>query len=331
MPDRLAVVAIGGNSLIEDPSQPDIPHQWDAVRTTAAHIAAMCAAGWRVVLTHGNGPQAGFALRRNELAASEMFTEPMDIIVAGTQGTIGYMLQQALANEFNVRNMDRQVVTLLTQTQVDVGDPAFDTPSKPIGGYLPPEAAEQFRAEGWDVIEDAGRGMRRVVASPPPQQVVELPAIRCLVGAGFVVIAGGGGGVPVGIHKNREYRGAPAVIDKDRTAALIAGALHADLFLISTAVERVALHYNTPQQQWLDHMTPQEALHYQQEGHFARGSMMPKIEAVVSFVTETGGEAIITNPHNILRALEGQAGTHITVDSAGLTGKIEETHGKESQ
>ncbi len=308
---KVAVVAIGGNSLIQDRSQPQVPHQWDAVRTTATHIAALVEQGWDVVVTHGNGPQVGFILRRNELAAHEVHTTPLDLIVADTQGSIGYMLQQTLDNEFQRRGLPRRALTLVTQVLVDPNDPAFQKPSKPIGGFLTKAQAEQFAAQGWPVMEDAGRGWRRVVPSPEPMEIIEEHAIRDAVRQGWIVIGVGGGGIPVVRNAKGELRGVAAVIDKDKASGLLAIRIHADLFLISTAVEQVALHFGTPQQRAVARMTVSEARRYMAEGHFAPGSMLPKIQASVRYVEVTGHPAIITDPPNMLRALDGETGTWI--------------------
>lgn len=309
---KIAVVAVGGNSLIQDPARPQVRYQWDAVRETCTHVAEMVERGWDLVITHGNGPQVGFILRRNELAAHEVHQTPLDLIDADTQGSIGYMLQQALGNEMHRRKLNKRAVTLITQTLVAADDPAFQHPSKPIGAFMNEEQARLFMADGWSVIEDAGRGWRRVVASPEPRQIIELDAIRHLLHDGFIVVAAGGGGIPVVRNRKGELRGVMAVIDKDRATALLAIGLRADLFLISTAVEKVALRYGQPDQQDLDHMTLAEAKQYLEEGHFAPGSMRPKIEGVIRFLEAGGARAIITSPPNIARALAGETGTHIT-------------------
>lgn len=307
----VAVVAIGGNSLIKDKEHTAVRYQWEAIRETAKHIAEMIAQGWTVIVTHGNGPQVGFILRRNELAAHEVHTTPLDLIVADTQGSIGYMLQQALDNEFQQRGLYRRAFTIITQVLVDKDDPAFQNPTKPIGGFLTKEEAERFAAEGWPVIEDAGRGWRRVVASPHPKAILEENAIRAAAEEGWIVIAVGGGGIPVVRNEKGELRGVAAVIDKDRASSLLARNIKADLFLISTGVEKVALHFNTPQQRDLDRVTVSELRQYMAEGHFAPGSMLPKIEAVIEYMEAGGKHAIITNPPNIARALNGETGTHI--------------------
>jgi carbamate kinase len=308
---KVAVVAIGGNSLIKDKQHVAVKYQWDAVRETCTHVANMIKAGWSVVITHGNGPQVGFILRRNELAAHELHTTPMDLIVADTQGAIGYMLQQALDNEFTRRHLYRRAYTIITQVLVDRDDPAFRNPTKPIGGFLTEEEAQRFARDGWPVVEDAGRGWRRVVASPKPVEILEENAIRAAVQAGWIVIAVGGGGIPVVRNDKNELRGVAAVIDKDLASGLLASQIKADLFLISTAVEKVAINFGEPNQQWLDCMTVSEARQYLQEGHFAAGSMKPKIQACIDFLEAGGTRTIITNPENIERALWGETGTRI--------------------
>jgi carbamate kinase len=308
---KLAAVAIGGNSLITDKTKAAMPHQWDAVRETCTHIADMVAGGWDLVITHGNGPQVGFILRRSELAAGEVHTVPLDIIGADTQGSIGYMLQQALDNEFHRRGIDKRAVAVVTQVLVDRDDPAFETPTKPIGGFMEEGRAREFEQEGWSVVEDAGRGWRRVVASPIPQQIMEVDVVRSLLGQGFVVVSVGGGGIPVVQNDSGELRGTYAVIDKDRATALLAASIDADLMVISTAVEKVALNYNQPDQRDLDRMSVTEARRYMEEGHFAPGSMLPKIEAVLSFVDRKERTALITDPPNIKRALDRATGTWI--------------------
>jgi len=309
----LAVVAIGGNSLITDPEHQTVEDQYMAAAETDHHIAALVAAGWDVVITHGNGPQIGFILRRSDLAAHELHEVPLDVCGADTQGAIGYLLQQNLINDFELMGIDKGVVTVVTQVEVDKDDPAFDSPSKPIGSFLTEDQAKQRRdQEGWDIAEDADRGWRRVVASPMPMRIVELGAIRTLLESGFVVIAVGGGGLPVVADDSGALRGVPAVIDKDRASALLASNLDADLLLISTAVDQVALNFGTPEQEWISEMTLDQAKGYLAQGvHFLPGSMEPKIEAVVAFLEAGGAEAIITTPGNIDKALTGIAGTRI--------------------
>jgi len=312
MPKKVAVVAIGGNSLIKDKDHQTVPDQLAAARETCVHIAGMIAQGWDVILTHGNGPQVGFILRRSELARHELHEVPLDYCGADTQGAIGYMLQQCLYNEFKLRGINKQAVTVVTQVLVDRQDPAFRNPTKPIGSFMD-EATARMRREqdGWDVIEDAGRGWRRVVPSPIPRKIIEQDAIKTLIEHEFVVIAVGGGGIPVIETDTGELVGVAAVIDKDYASALIAHGVQADLFLISTAVEKVALNFGKPNQQWLDKLTLAEAKKYLAEGHFKPGSMLPKIEAIITFLEKGGREALITNPENIERALAGETGTRI--------------------
>jgi carbamate kinase len=312
MIEKLAIVAIGGNSLILDPHAPSIEHQWKAIQETCRHIADMILEGWHIVITHGNGPQAGFNLRRVEIAAKEgVYTLPLDVIVAHTQGSIGYMIQQTLDNELRRHGMNRTCATVVTQMRVDADDPAFQHPTKPIGGFMTEEEARRYEAEGWKVIEDAGRGWRRVVASPIPRAVQEINAIQALMLSGYVVIAGGGGGIPVIRDEIGNLHGVFAVIDKDHASSLLALTLRADLFVISTAVEKVALNYGKSNQVDLDRLNLIKARQYIHEGHFAEGSMLPKIEAAVNFVQNGGPKAIITNPQNLSHALKGETGTHI--------------------
>src|SRR3990170_1269514 len=314
---KLAVVAVGGNSLIKDKDHQSIPDQYAAGAESMAHIAGMIEAGWEVVITHGNGPQVGFILRRAELALHELHPVPLDYCGADTQGAIGYMFQRALHNEFRRRTIEKSAATVVTQVLVDRNDPAFQKPSKPIGSFMEEPAARQHRQDdGWAVVEDAGRGWRGVVAPPLPKRIVEEGAIRSLIEAGFVVISAGGGGIPVVEDEQGNLTGVEAVIDKDFAGSLLAASLKADLFLISTAVAKVALNYNKPDQQWLDGLTLAEARRHLAEGHFAKGSMGPKIEAIIKYLEQGGKQALITNPENIERALEGETGTRLVPDGA---------------
>lgn len=310
---KRVVVAIGGNSLITDPEHQTVEDQYLAAAETDHHIAGLVAEGWDAVITHGNGPQIGFILRRSDLAAHELHEVPLDVCGADTQGAIGYLLQQNLINDFEQMGIDKGVVTLVTQVEVDPDDPAFAKPSKPIGSFLSEEDAKRRRdEEGWDIAEDANRGWRRVVASPMPRRIVEIEAIRTLIDAGFVVIAVGGGGLPVVADEDGALEGVPAVIDKDRASAMLATEIDADLLLISTSVDRVALDFGKPAQRWISEMTLEEVKDYLAEGtHFLEGSMKPKIEAVISFLEAGGKEAIVTSPQNIERALHGGTGTRI--------------------
>ncbi len=315
---KVAVVAIGGNSLIKDEQHKSVEDQYEAAKETTYHIADMIEAGWDVAIGHGNGPQVGFILRRSEIAAKVegMHEVPLDVCGADTQGAIGYALQQTLQNWLYKRGIKKNVATVITQVLVDKDDPAFKNPTKPIGGFMDAEEAQRRAREmGWNVVEDAGRGWRRVVASPLPKEVVEFESVKTLIDAGVIVITVGGGGIPVVDVGDGEYRGIAAVIDKDYASSLLARMLKADLFLISTAVEKVALNFGKPDQKWVDRMTLSEAKQYLAEGtHFAKGSMAPKIQAIIWYLEAGGTEAIITNPENIGRALRGETGTHIVPD-----------------
>ena len=307
------VIPIGGNSLIPDKDHRSVQDQYAAAAETDDRIAALVQKGWDVAISHGNGPQVGFILRRSELASSELHEIPLDYCGADTQGAIGYMLQQNLANDFRQLGIDKSVVTVVTQVEVDPNDPAFGDPSKPIGSFM--EEAEAVRRrdeEGWDIKEDAGRGWRRVVASPQPKRIVELDVIQSLLDAGVVTIAVGGGGIPVIANEKGDLEGIAAVIDKDLASALLADRVAADLLLISTAVEQVALNFGTPHQRWVDQFTLNEVKQYLDEGgHFAEGSMAPKMRAVVQFLEAGGTEALITDPANLERAMAGETGTRI--------------------
>ncbi|MFQ5611113.1 MAG: carbamate kinase [Anaerolineae bacterium] len=308
------MVAIGGNSLIKDKQHRTVRDQYIAAGETCHHIVSMIRDGWDVAIAHGNGPQVGFILRRSELAAHELHEIPLDACVADTQGAIGYALQQNLYNEFRRLNLNKQAVTVVTQVEVAADDPAFQNPTKPIGSFIDEAQARRRQAkDGWDVVEDAGRGWRRVVPSPKPVRIIEEEAVRNLIRNDFVVIAVGGGGIPVVADERGNLRGIAAVIDKDYASSLLATAIGAELFIISTAVEKVALNYSQPNQQWLDHLTVSQARQYLAEGvHFAQGSMAPKIQAVIRYLERGGGQAIITNPENLERALAGETGTRIT-------------------
>ncbi|MDQ2713604.1 MAG: carbamate kinase [Chloroflexota bacterium] len=313
---KLAVVAIGGNSLIKDEAHKSVPDQFNAVRETAIHIASMIAQGWNVVITHGNGPQVGFILLRSELASSALHTVPLDSCGADTQGAIGYMIQQALHNEFLRRGIQRQCVTVVTQVLVAKDDPALRNPSKPIGSfYSAQEAQDRMAREHWAMVEDAGRGWRRVVPSPQPREIIEREAIEALIKDGLIVVAVGGGGIPVVRGDDGMLAGVEAVIDKDLASSLLASAINADLLLISTAVEKVALNFHKPDQRDLDTITLSEARRYYDEGHFAKGSMGPKVRAIIDYLERGGRAALITMPETIGQALAGQTGTWIMPDT----------------
>jgi carbamate kinase len=309
---RTIVIAIGGNSLIKDAQHMSVPDQYAAVVETARHITDLVQQDYRIVITHGNGPQVGFILLRSEHSRGLLHQVPLDSIVADTQGALGYQIQQALENEFRRRHLKNSVATIVTQTLVDRRDPAFTKPSKPIGQfYTRAEAEDRMRIEKWAMVEDAGRGWRRVVASPKPVRIIEAEVVRHLAKDGYVVVAVGGGGIPVVADDQGLLSGAAAVIDKDLASAVLAGAIGADLLVISTAVEKVCLNYGRPNEQALDSLTAAEARKHMADGQFHPGSMLPKIQACVQFLEEGGREALITSPERLSDALAGRTGTRV--------------------
>jgi carbamate kinase len=310
---KTIVIAIGGNSLIKDEKHMSVPDQYAAVVETARHITDLLEHRYRIVITHGNGPQVGFILLRSEHSRGLLHQVPLDSIVADTQGALGYQIQQALENEFRRRGLKRSVATVVTQTLVYRRDPAFANPSKPIGQfYTREEAEDRMRVEKWVMTEDAGRGWRRVVASPKPLRIIESEVVRHLVTDGYVVIAVGGGGIPVAADEQGMLSGVAAVIDKDLASAVLAREIQADLLVISTAVEKVCLNFGKPSQRAIDSMTLAEARRYVGEGHFQTGSMLPKVEACLLFIESGGSEALITCPAALSAALDGKTGTRIT-------------------
>jgi len=313
MKSRLTVLAIGGNSLIKDKSHIALSSQYEAVQETSRYIAELIAEGMSMVITHGNGPQVGFIYRRGELARHELPLIPLDICGADTQGAIGYMIQKALLNEFRRRGIDKKVTVVVTQAIVDRHDNSFTQPTKPIGSFMSEEEALANKKEfGWQVVEDSGRGFRRVVPSPIPKEIIELDVIKLLAERGYIVVAAGGGGIPVIRNENGDLEGVEAVIDKDLGSSLLARNLGADAFVISTAIDRVYLNFGKENQKPIRRASLPEIKGYLEEGHFKPGSMKPKIEAIIQFL-ETGGEkAIITSPENLLGAMKGEAGTTIT-------------------
>ena len=312
MKSRLAVLAIGGNSLIKDKSHIALSSQYQAVQETSTYIAELIAEGLSMVITHGNGPQVGFIYRRGELARHELPLIPLDICGADTQGAIGYMIEKALLNEFRRRGIDKKVTAVVTQVIVDREDSSFKHPTKPIGSFMSEEEAlANKKGFGWEVTEDAGRGYRRVVSSPIPRKIIELDVIELLVQRGYIVIAAGGGGIPVIRNEQGELEGVEAVIDKDLGSSLMARNLGADTFIISTAVDAVYLNFGKENQKPIIRATLSEIKEYMVEGHFKPGSMKPKIEAIVEFLEAGGENAIITSPENLLRAVKGEAGTTI--------------------
>jgi len=312
MQPKTIVIAIGGNSLIEDPKHITVESQYSAARKTARHIIALAADGHRIIIAHGNGPQVGFILRRSEFSRKILHTVPLDSCVADTQGAIGYNLQMAIYNEAAMLGLPVSAATVVTQVEVDSHDPSFLNPTKPIGTFMEKDDAEYHRdTDGWHIMEDAGRGYRRVVPSPLPVSIIEIETIKALADQGIMVIAAGGGGIPVVRDENGQLKGKEAVIDKDFAAALLAKQLHADLFVISTAVEKVCINYGKPEEKQLSRLSCSEAAAYSRDGQFAPGSMLPKITAMIDYVSATGNEGIITDPANLYKALQNEAGTHL--------------------
>lgn len=309
---KTAVIAIGGNSLIKEGEKGTIEQQFKAVETTIENVAKIIKAGYNVIITHGNGPQVGNVLIQSEAAKDQVPTLPMDYAGAFTQGGIGYMIQQVARNIFAREGIKNEVATVITQVLVDKNDKAFQNPTKPVGPFYKTkeEIQERIEKEGWVVVEDAGRGYRRVVPSPKPIDIVELNVIKKLIESDVLVIAVGGGGVPV-IKDNGGYKGVAAVIDKDWASSLLASEIGADIFIISTGVEKVAINFKKPDQKWIDFMDIDVAKKYIEEGHFAKGSMLPKIEASIQFIEKGGERVIITSPEKLYEALMGNTGTHI--------------------
>lgn len=308
------VVAIGGNAIIKDNASQSVEHQQVAVNEMAESILGMLASDYDIVLTHGNGPQVGLDLRRAEIAHEKegLPLTPLANCVADTQGGIGYLIQQALNNKL-ARHGDKKAVTVITQVEVDQHDAGFADPTKPIGAFFD-EAQRDALLQAhpdWRFVEDSGRGYRRVVASPQPVRIVEAEAIRALIDRGFVVIGVGGGGIPVIREPGGEYRSVDAVIDKDLSTTLLAKEINADILAITTGVEQVCVHFGKPQQRALGTVTVAEMAQYVAEGHFPAGSMLPKIEASLSFLRYGGKRVIITTPEKLPAALSGQTGTHI--------------------
>ncbi len=315
MPGPLAIIAVGGNSLISDKDHMTVEDQYKAVCQTAAHIADLVETGMKVVVTHGNGPQVGFILRRSEIAREVAHMHPVPLVScdADTQGAIGYQIQQALDNEFRKRKLELKAATVVTQVLVDRDDPAFTKPAKPIGQFYDKDEAEMLKSAypDWSLVEDAGRGYRRVVASPLPQRIIELDAIMSLLKNDFCVVAAGGGGIPVLEDGEGILEGVDAVIDKDFASAFLSNELKADIFIISTGVKEVCLNFGRADQKTLNRITASEARAYMEEGHFAPGSMAPKIKAALDFLDRGGKEVIITSPDNLKDAVLNSSGTHI--------------------
>jgi len=312
MKKETIVLAIGGNSLITDPRHVSVPAQYSAAYKTAESLSALWLSNNHIAIVHGNGPQVGFILQRAELARSVLHAVPLDSCVADTQGALGYTIQIALRNVLRRLGSERPVSTIVTTVLVDPEDPSFRDPEKPVGSFYTEEQAREFmEKEGWIMTEDSGRGWRRLVPSPMPRKILELESIRSQIAGGTITIAVGGGGIPVMVEPGGDIRGIEGVIDKDRAASLLARELKAHRFIISTAVDRVYLNYGKPDQIALDTLTVAQAKVHMTRGQFGRGSMLPKIEAMVDFVEATGHEGLITDPEHLEAALKGEGGTRI--------------------
>lgn len=311
---KLAVIAVGGNVLINNSQKNSMYDQSQIAQSTMEKVVTMIERGWKVILTHGNGPQVGFSLQRAEAAMPGLPAVSLDYAVAETQGSIGYILQHCLYNELYKKNLCNSVVSLITQSVVNAKDPAFLNPNKPVGGFMTEqEAKEKAQTLGWSVMKDANRGWRRCVPSPRPTEIVGINSIQSLVNTDAIVIACGGGGIPVTVDGKGVMHGVEAVIDKDYASSILADQLQADLFLISTAVDKVAINFGEENQEWLDAITVPELIEHQKNNQFGVGSMGPKIEAVIGFLTKNPqAKALITSPEKILDALDHQSGTWVT-------------------
>jgi carbamate kinase len=314
MDNKLALIAIGGNSLIKSKDLQTVEDQHQAIRETVSHVADLIEQGYQVVISHGNGPQVGFIMLRSEVARREtgLHLVPLVNVVADTQGSIGYQIQQSLNNELAARGQVGQSLTVVTQVIVDKNDPGFKNPAKPVGEFYDADQIDDIRRDypDWSLLEDAGRGFRRVVPSPEPLEVFERPVIESLLQDGYHVVAVGGGGIPV-VRTDQGLEGVDAVIDKDLASAMLAAQLGAGLLVISTAVEQVVLNFGTSAAKGIDKMTVAEAEQYIAEGHFAPGSMLPKIQSALRFLKGGGKEVIITSPEFIKEAVTQGKGTHI--------------------
>jgi carbamate kinase len=312
---KSAVITLGGNAILPARGTGTFEEQLSITRTTMEPIARLVKEGMTVVLSHGNGPIVGNILIRNEAVRDQIPPMPLDVCGADSEGGIGYMMQQALQNELHRLKLDRTVVTLITQVVVDESDPAFRRPTKPIGPFYTQERARTLaREKGWMVVEDSGRGYRRVVPSPRPLEIVEIDAIRKLIGEGMIVIAAGGGGIPVSRQWDGTLHGVEAVIDKDLASSLLGRLLGVETLVIVTGVERVAVHFGKPDQRDLSAASASELERLLGEGHFPPGSMAPKIQASIEFVRGGGSSVVITSPEKVREALEGRAGTKILPD-----------------
>lgn len=312
MRDPLVVLALGGNALFPEEGRGTVEEQEAIARETCEQLLPVIARGCKIVITHGNGPQVGRVLLRNELLKDQIPPAPLDVCVGSTEGSMGYILQQALLNELRRNDVERYVVTMITQVIVDRDDPAFDSPSKPIGPFFTRQRAEALQREkGWTMAEDAGRGYRRVVASPRPERIIQTKMIRRLAGVGHVVIALGGGGIPIRKSETGDYEGVEAVVDKDLASALLAWQIKADIFAMLTRVPHACLNFGKPNETPLGAVTPRMLRRYIRQGHFAPGSMLPKAQAALDYLGGRRGLALITRPEDLLSAMAGETGTRI--------------------
>lgn len=311
-PSKTAVVALGGNAITKKGVPDTIANQFEHTRQSLAGIVPLIRDGYRLVITHGNGPQVGNAILRVELSRDKAPVLPLGICVADTEGGMGYMIEQSLQNRLRKEGIDREVVTIVTQVLVDENDPSIKDPSKYIGQFYDYDQARKFAKErGWSVKKDSDRGWRRVVASPVPLKTINANAVKLLVDNGYIVIAAGGGGVPAYIDENDNYEGVDAVVDKDRASAVLANEIGADLLMILTSVDKVALNFTELNQEFLDKVTLSEIKEYHAQGHFPPGSMGPKVEAAISFIENGGREVVITSIENAYDAATGNAGTRV--------------------
>ncbi len=311
------VVAIGGNALVDPEGSGDIKEQFRLSRAMARPLADLVQSGWQVTITHGNGPQVGSVMRRVELSSGEVYPIDLGLAVGNTQAGMGYMISQTLRNELHGRGIDRVCSAIVTTVVIPADSPEFDNPTKPIGWFMDEATAKQHRDRaGWNIVEDAGRGYRRVVPSPKPIRIVQIATIKKLVEAGELIVAGGGGGIPVIEDEAGDYHGVEAVIDKDWTSAMLAAEVQADVLVLVTGVESVFIHFNTPQQEALKHVGLDRIKTLVAENQFPAGSMLPKIEAAAKFLemrNDPSARAVITDLHHVPAALEGQAGTTLTL------------------
>ena len=310
---KLAVIGVGGNALIRSADKSSVEDQAETVVDTIAPIVTLIEEGWKISLTHGNGPQVGNVLRRSEIAADEVATVSIDYAVADIQGAVGFMFERAFTNEFKRRGMKNEAIAVITQVKVDPQDPAMSAPNKPIGQFYDQKTAERKAAENnWHIAEEIGQGWRRVVASPDPLEILELNQINTLVDADFTVITCGGGGIPVCQDASGDFKGIEAVIDKDLASSLLAAKLNADCFILTTSVEKVALDFGKPEQRWLNNLDVKEAKSLLESGAFQAGSMAPKIDAMTRYLSHNSGTGIITSTNKILEAIAGETGTHFS-------------------